>query len=173
MLGDIMNDPYSTPDSDISVSQKNSSKIPWLWTLYNSYVGFSICTAFVNIATGKSMKMFVGIARLDTSNFQGFSIEEYALELMTFSYFVTLVFVLIGYLFVWRVNRRNKWALYALSAYLVFWFALGVFSFVAIFEIPGYEITTLNYLTNIGGNIWVVAIFVWLILGWRMSSHVT
>jgi len=101
------------------------------------------------------------------------SVSEMALGLMVFSYFIAAVFSLIGYFLVWRVNCRNRWALYLISAYMVFWFGLGIYSFLSTLNTPGYQVTFLDYCTTIISQLWAVAVFVWAIRGWRRYDQVT
>lgn len=165
-----MSDPYSTPESDLSVKQA-SKKLPWLWTIYNGYMVFSLITTCILVLTGKSWQMFYGMANANPA--PGVPAESFAYGIMIFSYVFVLILIAIGYLLVWRVNCRNLWALCVFAIYMIIWFLLGAYSLVTVFDIPGYEVTFLDYFTNIVSQLWTLVLLIWPIWAWRKYKYVT
>ncbi len=161
-----MSDPYSTPDSDVSTPE-NSIKVPWLWTLYNSFILYLIISNVIYIVSGKLKQLYVGFVKSDLRFSDEIPLNEAVIGLVVFNYLVMIVMVLIGYLLVWRINRRNTWALYSSTIYFIIWGALSVYSFVISFRIEGYQNTVLDYADMAIGTLFILAIAIRPYFGWK------
>ena len=117
--------------------------------------------------TGKTPEMFRALVEADPAAPADSRANAIAFGLMLFNYLFTLLLVAIGYLLVWRLNRRGKVALFLYALYMLALFGLGAFSFSSEFDLPGYEITVLDYVGGSVGNAWVLALLVWGIWGWN------
>jgi hypothetical protein len=172
LLGYNVSNPYSTPDSDVSKSTP-SLKVPWLWTIYNTFIIFIVLGNVMYVSTGKMREMFAGTIKADPSYSSGAPIAEAVLGLFVVNYLIMLVLVLVGYFLVWRVNRRNTWALYALTVFSLLWLALGIYSYVFSFSIPGYQVSMLDHVDLVIGTLFLIVIFTRPYFGWRKKGNVT
>ena len=121
----------------------------------------------VDISTGKLRAHLVGIVKADPNYSNGAPLEELVVSLFVFSFIIGIVMALIGCFLVWRVNRRNTWALYTLSAYSFLWLALSIYNFVITSSIENFSITAIDYIGTLVSSFFLVALGVRPYFGWR------
>lgn len=161
-----MSNPYSAPDSDLDTASY-SKAIPWLWSIYNAYVLFALAVQALFFMTGKTERLITGLLEAEPAMQNGMPLEQMVTGFLVFNYLLVVVMIAIGYLLVWRVNCRNRWALYVFCAYMVLWLLMGTDSFTTTLDLPGYEMGLLDYLANGIGILGDVLLFAWAIWGWR------
>ena len=147
--------------------------MPWLWTFYNSFVLYNIVVTVIYIATGKIQKFITGIIESDPGYSDTVPLAEAVLGLFVFNSLLILILVSVGYILVWRVNRRNAWALYALTVFCLLWLALGTYSYYVSFSIPGYQVTMFDHLNYVIGSLFLIVIFVRPYIGWNRKDLAT
>ena len=136
-------------------------------------------TTVLYISSGKYLQMYVAFIESDPNFFDGallkeasLSLKEAALGFIVLNELLGIIFILVGYFLIWRVNRRNTWALYTLTIYMLLWLIISVSGSNQIFNLPGYHTTSLDYLNLVVGSLFAFAIAIRPFFGWKKTIRV-
>ena len=161
-----MSNPYTTPNADVSESLPRF-RVPWLWTIYNSFILYTILIFVIYLSSGKTREYFTATIKSDPSITDAESFDDAMLGLYVINYFIFFVLAITGYLLVWRVNHRDTWALFALTVLSLLWIALGAYSYIFSLGLPDYHISMLDHVVIVIDTLFLMAILVRPYIGWR------